>query len=60
MQITITSDRVYGLVKYYPACEISNKFAQIAGTKSLTIGTINIIKSMGYEIIVKPAYTVTI
>lgn len=54
MKITIAIERVYGVVKYYPACETSQKLAQLAGTKTLTRASLNIIESLGYKINVKP------
>ena len=50
MQITIELKWNYGSCAFYPACEISKRFAQIAGTKTLTQDALRIIKSMGYTI----------
>ena len=41
---------VYGTPLVYPVCDSSKLFAKIAGTKTLTKETINIIKEMGYII----------
>ena len=51
MQITIELKWQYGNCAFYPLCETSKRFAQIAGTKTLTQDSLRIIKAMGYEII---------
>ena len=51
MQITIELKWQYGNCAFYPLCETSKSFAQIAGTKTLTQDALRIIKAMGYEII---------
>jgi hypothetical protein len=48
---------VYGAVKYYPVCEKARLFADIAGTKTLTLETIKKIEALGYS--VKVSRTVT-
>ena len=50
MQITIELKWQYGNCAFYPLCETSKRFAQIAGTKTLTQDALRIIKSMGYTI----------
>jgi len=40
----------YGKTAIYPVCIIAEKFAKIAGTKTLTDETIKIIKEMGIQI----------
>jgi len=50
MQITIELKWQYGNSDFYPLCETSKRFAQIAGTKTLTQDALRIIKLMGYEI----------
>jgi hypothetical protein len=52
MQITIIQKQVYGNTVFYPACDISKKFSDIAQTKTLREADLKIIKSMGYQIIV--------
>ena len=47
MNITVTIKSVYGVDKMYPACENARRFAEIAGTKTLTAHTIRQIKAMG-------------
>ena len=50
MQITIELKWQYGNCAFYPLCETSRRFAQIAGTKTLTQDALRIIKAMGYTI----------
>jgi hypothetical protein len=50
MKITIELKWQYGNCAFYPLCETSKRFAQIAGTKTLTQDALRIIKAMGYEI----------
>ena len=44
---------VYGNRTIYPVNETANVFAQIAGTKTLTMPTINKMKTLGYEVLVQ-------
>jgi len=48
---------VYGVTKYYPICEKAQLFADIAGTKTLTVQVIKKIEAMGYS--VRASRTVT-
>ncbi len=41
---------VYGALKYYPLCEKAQLFADIAGTKTLTLQVIKKIEALGYSI----------
>jgi hypothetical protein len=50
MTITIELKWQYGNCAFYPLCETSRRFAQIAGTKTLTQDALRIIKAMGYTI----------
>ena len=50
MTITIELKWQYGNCAFYPLCETSKRFAQIAGTKALTQDALRIIKAMGYTI----------
>lgn len=50
MNITVKLKDVYGVQKIYPACDTSEKFAALAGTKTLTREALAIIKSMGYAV----------
>jgi len=48
---------VYGVTKYYPLCEKAQLFADIAGTKTLTVQVIKKIEALGFSI--KASRTVT-
>ena len=48
---------VYGVTKYYPICEQAQLFADIAGTKTLTVQVIKKIEALGFSI--KASRTVT-
>jgi hypothetical protein len=48
--IKVTIKNVYGKETIYPACEASEKFAALAGQKSLTAREIKLIKELGYSI----------
>jgi len=50
MRITVRIKNNYGQDVIYPVCGNADKFAWIAGTKTLTADTIRLIKSLGYEI----------
>jgi hypothetical protein len=50
MKIQVLIKNVYGIEKAYPACKLSNLFANIAGTITLTESTIKDIKELGYKI----------
>lgn len=51
MEIKITVRSIYGAVTVYPACDTARAFARIAGTKTLTIPTLQHIKALGYRVI---------
>ena len=48
--IKIEVKQVYGVTKFYPACEVSALFARMQGTKTLTSDALKIIKALGYSI----------
>lgn len=48
IQIQIKS--VYGTDQAYPACPAARTFAEIAGSKTLTPGTLTKIRRLGYTI----------
>ena len=48
--ITVEIKNVFGVEKYYPRCPHSEKFAKLAGTKTLTPEAIEIIKGMAYSV----------
>ena len=53
MKIYVRIKNVYGTEKVYPDCPVSVKFAEIAGTKTLSENTIRSILDMGYKIEVR-------
>lgn len=48
VQVNLKS--VYGEVKAYPANEAAKLFADLAGTKTLTMQALKLIQSLGYEV----------
>jgi len=54
MSITIQTKSVYGIEAHYPVCDKAQSFAQIAGTKTLTVKTLKLIQMLGYDIVQKP------
>lgn len=46
---------IFGNKTIYPVNEAAQVFAQIAGTKTLTMGTIDQMKKLGYEVYVQNA-----
>ena len=50
MQITVTIREIYGIKTVYPVCITAKLFASIAGTKTLTLATLNKIEALGYSI----------
>tara|TARA_R110000796_G_scaffold65782_2_gene151791 strand:- start:6331 stop:6522 length:192 start_codon:yes stop_codon:yes gene_type:complete len=51
--ITVRKKSVYGNDLIYPVCEKAKTFSSIAKTTTLRIGDIELIKKLGYEIMVK-------
>lgn len=49
-KIQITIRNVYGNEQAYPVCPAANTFAEIAGSKTLTAGTLAKIRKLGVEI----------
>jgi len=49
-QIVVVIRTIYGNRVIYPACDQSRTFAQLAGTKTLTLQALQKIKVLGYEI----------
>jgi len=45
---------IYGMKTIYPACDVSKRFARLAGTKTLTPKSLMHINALGYTIEVKP------
>ncbi len=52
MEIIVTIRNVYGTETIYPSCPKGQTFARIAGTKTLTLDTIKLIKALGYTVTV--------
>jgi hypothetical protein len=52
MVIEVKVKYVYGEKKLYPACSKAHNFARIAGTKTITMQSIEYIKNLGYTITV--------
>ena len=50
MQITVTIREIYGIKTVYPVCITAKVFASIAGTKTLTLATLQKIEALGYSI----------
>lgn len=50
MSIQVRITMVYGNQTVYPICDKAKLFAQIAGQKTLTPRTIQMIKALGYKI----------
>jgi len=48
--IKVTIKTVYGVETVYPVCNDAHTFAQIAGTKTLTLETISNVKRLGYSV----------
>ena len=49
MKVTIQVKNVYGEDKVYPVCSNAKLFAEIAGTKTLTVDTLQRMKWLGVE-----------
>ncbi len=51
--ITVSIKNIYGRDVVYPICDDAKSFAQLAGTKTLTMDAIGHIKNLGYTVSVK-------
>ena len=49
-EITILRKDQYGRWVYHPVCDKAKVFANIAGTKTVTLETVRRIKELGYKI----------
>lgn len=49
-RIIVQVKHAYGERRIYPVCEAAQQFAEIAGTKTLTLRNINAIRALGYVI----------
>ena len=59
MNITIKLQNNYGNQTAYPICQHALIFAKLAGTKTLTRQTLQLIKSLGYSINIEIAAPLT-
>ena len=50
MTITVSIKNVYGNETIYPVCGTAKKFANLTGTKTLTVYAIEQIKALGYTV----------
>lgn len=48
--IVVKPKSVYGVTNFYPVCDGAKLFAELAGTKTLTRQSLNIIKRLGYAV----------
>lgn len=53
MKITVLIKNVYGNETIYPACETAKKFAALTGKKTFSMNDINLIKTLGYSVVVE-------
>lgn len=60
MTILVELKDVYGERKVYPVCDKAKTFAVIAGTRTLTPATLNLIKDLGYTVNVKASQPTTL
>ena len=51
--ITVKITKNYGNEVIYPVCETAKKFAEIAGTKTMSRKLIDQVKSLGFSVIVE-------
>ena len=50
MNLKLTVRTIYGVRKYYPACEKSTLLVQLTGHKTFTAQNIDILKQLGFII----------
>lgn len=48
--ITVRVETYYGVTNIYPVCTKAKLFAQLAGTKTLTSETLQLIKELDYKV----------
>lgn len=51
MEIKIKQRELYGLIKFYPACEVSQGLVELLGQKVFTIQNIKKLESIGFKIV---------
>ena len=55
MNIHVEIKNVYGVRSVYPVCDTAKLLAQLAGTKTFTPSSIEVIKKLGYTVsVVQP------
>jgi hypothetical protein len=54
MQILVTIGHQYGQQVVHPACEHARTFCELAATRTLTPRTIELVKRLGYKVVVVP------
>lgn len=52
MDIKVTIKNIYGVDKVFPADEKARLLAELAGTKTLTTSAIELIKKLGFKVLV--------
>ena len=50
MEIKIKQRELYGIIKFYPACDISQGLVELLGQKVFTIQNIEKLESIGFKI----------
>ena len=49
MEIKIKQRELYGIIKFYPACDISQGLVELLGQKVFTIQNIKKLESIGFK-----------
>lgn len=52
MEIKVTIKQIYGVDKVYPVDDKAKLFAKLCSTTTLTVSTIEVIKQLGYRVLV--------
>lgn len=50
MEIKIKQRELYGIIKFYPACNISQGLVELLGQKVFTLQNIKKLESIGFKI----------
>ncbi len=50
-RVLLQEREVYGIPKFYPYNDLAKKFCLIAKTKTMTMDTIELIRSMGFDVL---------
>ena len=51
--LLVSCKDVYGRKTYYPECEMTKMFTELAGTKTITQDHIRVLKRYGYHLTIK-------